>query len=408
MIRYCLLLLLPFLQSVLGQEDFQCGVLEAAQVLKVTKDFDTVAPEATCRSRRCKILAPNTVHWHVYTIPDGETPRYSMFPDNLVEPYVEGSVLKWAWNKEGLQGVNKGDKIQAGVNLYIPASKMKRIKATHVDGVVEIINTDPSSALESIFIQDTGVDNTLYVSSPASKVQYKGSGVDATLYLEAASGSSIDISGVDQTVRVKTVDDLNVKMSGVDQKVVIDGGESGDDIQIQMSGVDNKAYVNGNSGCDDVTTSGVDNNCYITEKTVSFPELECLASTKVVNWSSWSVSDTAAVACGIVLGVLVVAIFGCVFCCCRRRKRNIITREEKPPAQAARKDIPFGAEETAADPRKDNAFGLEAAAYTSKVVIPVEVEATAEAKKGARFGVVADDREKVTFAHAVPVEARVF
>jgi hypothetical protein len=180
-------------------------------------------------------------------------------------------------------------------------------------------------------------------------------GTQQPFYLEAASGSSIDISGVDQTVRVKTVDNLNVKMSGVDR----------DDIQIQMPGVDNKAYVNGNSGCDDVTTPGVDNNCYITEKTVSFPELECVASTKVVNWSAWSVSDTTAVACGIVLGVLVVAIFGCVFCCCRRQKRNIITREEKPPAQAARKDIPFGVEETAADPRKDNAFGLEAAAYTT-------------------------------------------
>jgi hypothetical protein len=43
---------------------------------------------------------------------------------------------------------------------------------------------------------------------------------------------------------------------------------------------------------------------------VSFPELECLASKKVENWSS---SDTAAVAFGIALAVLVVSIFGLCF-----------------------------------------------------------------------------------------------
>jgi hypothetical protein len=310
MIRLSTLLLLPFF--VVGQEDFQCGVPELAEEMNVDKDFDTIAPQGDCQSNG-GFLVPKTIHWHIYAIPDGEVPRLSMFPEDLVEPYVSGGSLKFDFQEHALQGLSKGDRIKTAVNLYIPVSQLKKISISGVNQNIEVINDNPSFELESITIKDSGVDNRLYVTSPYSKVHYKGSGVDSSVQVEAASGSSIDISGVDQDVWIKTGEGLNVKMSGVDQKVYIEGGYE----KIKMSGVDNTAYVNGENRCNNIERSpGLDNDCSTTEATVVVEALSCLASTKVGEYGCnfGDNSTGAAIAVGAVLLVLLILL--CIACCC--------------------------------------------------------------------------------------------
>ncbi len=236
-----------------------------------------------------------------------------MVPEDLVEPYVSGGSLKFNLQEDALQGLSKGDGIKTAVNLYIPVSQMKQIYVNGVDQNIEVIYTNPSSLveLEFININDSGVDNRLYVTSPNSKVHYTGSGVNSKLQVEAASGSSIKISGVDQEVRIKTGEGLNVKMSGVDQTVYIEGGYE----RIKMSGVDNTAYVNGENRCDNIESSGVDNDCSLTEGTVVVQELSCLAWTKVGKYgcNSWW-STGAGIAVGAVSVVLLILL--CIACCC--------------------------------------------------------------------------------------------
>jgi hypothetical protein len=357
-----LVFLLTLLSSVvLGQDvsdDFQCGVIDVAQELNVDKNFDTVAPEPTCDwDWESHFLSPNTIHWHVYVIPDGDVPHISMTPTSIVEPYVSGSTLKFRM-KNVLDGMHKQDRVQAAVNLYIPANQMKSIQISGVDQVVEIVHMVNDTEVESINIRDSGVDNQMYASLPYTKVYYKGSSVDSSTELQAASGSTVDISGVDQTLKIKTGDELKVKMSGVNQRVYIDG----DYTDISMSGVDNKVYVNGPSRCDHISKSGVDNNCQVTEDTVTVRQVECLANTKVgyyrCGWNSLSTGATVGLSVGAVtLFILCCVAGGCgIRACCRQRQGSnfppptkdveapkvppdqspvaIVTGEPKPPTQS--------------------------------------------------------------------------
>jgi hypothetical protein len=155
-----LLLLLPLF--VVGQDDFQCGVPELAEEMKIDKDFDTIVPEGDCQSNDGS-LVPKTIHWHIYAIPDGEAPRISMLPEDLVEPYVSGGSLQFNFQEDALQGLSKGDIIKTAVNIYIPVSRMKKIGISGVDQNIEVINKNPLLELESITINDSGVDNRLYV-----------------------------------------------------------------------------------------------------------------------------------------------------------------------------------------------------------------------------------------------------
>jgi hypothetical protein len=160
----------------LGQDvsdDFQCGVIDVAQELDIDKNFDKVAPEPTC-DWKSHFLSPNTIHWHVYAIRDGDVPHIAMTPTGIVEPYVSGSTLKFRMQNI-LDGMHEQDRVQAAVNLYIPANQMKGIQISGVDQVVEIIHMVNDTEVESITIRDSGVDNQIYASLPYTKVYYKGS-----------------------------------------------------------------------------------------------------------------------------------------------------------------------------------------------------------------------------------------
>jgi hypothetical protein len=145
---------------------------------------------------------------------------------------------------------------------------------------------------------------------------------------------------VDQTVKIKTGDNLKVKVSGIDQQVYIDGNYTG----ISMSGVDNKVYANGPSCCN-ISKSGVDNNCQVTEDTVTVQQLECLANTKVgyygCGWNSLLTGATVGLSTvGLSIGALTLLILCCVAggcgirtCCHQCQGRNFPppTKDVKAP-----------------------------------------------------------------------------
>jgi hypothetical protein len=299
--------------------DFQCRKLDATQDLDITKSFDSVAPGlAVDNCKKQKSLVPKIMHWHVISIPAGEPARISTFPEGLVTPFVKSGTLKFDIQKDVMDGFQKGDTIEAGVSIFLPPNQMKKVIIEGVDVVVEIMNNLTSSELESLMIECSGVDNTVYVSSPNARVEYEGSGVDITAIIEAASGSSIDLSGVDQSVRIKTGDDLDVTMSGIDQELTIEGAYN----KIESSGIDNKISVNGPTRCDNIDNSGISNSCSTTDEVVMVPELSCLASSKVQKWkcSNWGWSTSAAVGGGIALLVVLILLcglscWGCYKCC---------------------------------------------------------------------------------------------
>ena len=222
--------------------------------------------------------------------------------------------MKFDFQSDVTQDLFQGETIQAGISIFLPPHTMKKIIVEGVDEVVEISNNLTSSELGFLTIDNSGIDNTLYMASPNSVVDYVGSGVDNYAILEIGPGSMIDLSGIDQEIRIKTSDesDIDITMSGIGQHVTIEGGYS----NIDVSGIDAKVYVNGPNRCDHIKASGINNGCSITEETVTVPELECLATSTVQEWhcSHWGfTSKSAAIGGGI--GILIFLILCCIFSC---------------------------------------------------------------------------------------------
>jgi hypothetical protein len=333
--------------AVMAQDDtsFQCGVPDDDNLKEISDtNFDTIQTHYKINwLGGNRHLMPQKTNWHIYAIPDGEVPRYSSVPEGFVKPKISGSTLEFPAQEDSLKdlGYSKGDKIKAAVNLFIPVSQLRNIRVSGVDESVEIIVTDElllgditnsTAFLPTINIRVSGVDSRLYVNTPYSKVKYTGSGVDNTAIVEAATGSSVDLSGVDQSLSIKSDFLDSVKVSGVDQYLLIEGTYG----KIRVSGVDGQIRVNGEKGCNTVDGSGddysgVDNRCKTTEETVTVPTLACLAESKVI----YAGTSTGAIV-GIVIGVLAVValcIGGCGAACGCFRSRRSQTKQAGPKAE---------------------------------------------------------------------------
>jgi hypothetical protein len=289
---------------------------------------------------------PNTVHFHIYAIPDGDLPRLSMSPTGLVQPRVVGSTLELDIQDIMKDlGMKDGDPVQAAVNIFVPVSQLKSVIVQGIDMNVEVVNTIETTEPNSLTVEDSGIDNSLYLTTPYSKISYKGSGVNSKAYMETAAGSSIDLSGVDQEVHIKTTGaSLTVDLSGVDEKVYVQGGGFE---KISMSGVDTRVYINGGN-CNTVDPSGVDNSCRQTTDNVTIPTLECLASSNLQNGCGNVEGLVKAMILLLVLSGLV-----CVCCCCgcavgivhctnaatRRRGNSNNTVAAKPQAEGGSMEV---------------------------------------------------------------------
>lgn len=318
------------IRSVHGQQaaGFQCRSSENATAIDVASgSFDEIFPgdsNGSC-SKNGKFLAPESIHWHIYSTTQSTAVKISMYPPGLVAPSISDRKLTFSIQDDALRDLSKGDSVQAGVNLYIPADWLKKISVGGIDEIVEIIHNANVTTTTPLQVSDSGVDNLVSIISPNVPVSYRGSGVDIVAHIEAASGSSIDLSGVDNTVNIKTVDNLNVEMSGIDQQVWIEGSYD----QVKMTGIDGDVRVNGVIGCDNVSKKGIDNSCKTTDEVLTVPELACLADTEAVKYSCatwvWWNQRTIGVAVGALL-LLTLIVGLCIFCCCRccgnTRSRN--------------------------------------------------------------------------------------
>ena len=302
-----------------GAEEYQCGVLDQAKKLS-SGDFDTIHTDYYDLSWDDwdNNLMPKKMHWHIYAIPDDETPRFSTFPDGLLEARVSNGKLEFKQPHDFLKdrGYSDGDRIKVSVNIFVPVSKLTKLKVDGVDQSIEVIATDEdvfTSSLHwthSMDVSVSGVDTELFVNAPFSKVELSGSGVDNKIVIHSASGS-VRLSGVDQDVRIESDYLSDIRVSGVDQKLLLEG----DYADAELSGVDIRLRVNGPTMCNKVRDRGTNSNCQTTNDNVTIEELACLADTKVV--TSWGLSLAAWI--GIAIAVVVVlslCVSLCVCCCC--------------------------------------------------------------------------------------------
>ena len=317
----------------------QCGAYELAQDIPYDNDDSNALDTIRINYNDCDwndafdLLMPKTVHWHIYAIPNGQAPRFSVVPEGLLQAKISNNGrLELEQEPDILQelGYAKGNRIQAGVHVFIPVSQLQNIQIDGTDQSVEVVVDDAAlfagDTVEppTIRIANSGVDTLLYVKAPFSKVEYSASGVDNTAILEAASGSSIDLSGVNQDVRIKCESVAEVDMSGVDQNCLVQGDYesarlSGVDGVLLVNNIDNNA-TNGDA-CHTVDRSGVDTKCRATTETVSVPELDCLSDTTIILASGLTKGGWV----GVILAVIVVlgaCIGSCVFCCCRPGRRS--------------------------------------------------------------------------------------
>ena len=342
-VLYFVLLATSLIYAIDGQDDgsvsFTCGVPDAADFLDL-EGFESVEPQyyssGKCRDDHAPYV-PGTIHWHVYTLADDNArSKISMYPDGIVQPFVKSNTLKFRFNKEEYT-FKRGDRLKAGVNIYVPASQVQKIKIDGVDQVVEIVN-DSTYPLQ---VSESGVDNEVYVTSPNAKVAFKTTGVDSFAKIESDSGSSIEATGVDNQVEIKTTydDTLTVDIDGVDIGVFVEGSHK----KVSMSGVDGNVSVNNNgasTSCQNVDKNGIDNRCFIvSDRTVTFEELDCLVESKVTKqWDcSWleELATAAIVATVVVLVVLicccVAACYGCYRCTKYNRTNNTVGTKDQPP-----------------------------------------------------------------------------
>ena len=310
-----LLLSSTLIDRIDGQVDvstsFTCGDPEEAYFLDL-EIFDSIEPYVQSSSK-CNDdkgpYVPGTINWHVYALDDSDAlPKISMYPEGLVKPYVKSSTLKFSFNKD-LFSYKKGDRVTAGVNVYVPANQLQKINVEGINQVVELVN----DATYPLQVRESGIDNEIYVNSPNSQVSFKTSGIDSFARIESNSGSSVEAAGIDNEVEIKTTNDatLTVDMQGVDNRVFIEGSHK----EISMSGVDGSVSVSNNgtsTTCGNVDKSGIDNKCsVVSDQTVTIEELACVVESKVSK--VWDCDWLEGLATAAIVGSVVVLV---VICCC--------------------------------------------------------------------------------------------
>ena len=278
------------------------------------------------------MLAPQTIHWHIYTLADDDgEPRIAMTPANLVQAEwkQDEGILQFHIQELEEDMYDCDDDIQAGVALWLPASYLTDMEVSGVG--LSIIDMQYTGS-DPITITNAGIGTVLSVTSVQAPIQYTGSGVNTEATLVAAAGSSVELSGVKGRVAIAVppeeetnstntttttpVDErLQVRLSGVGTAISIDGAYG----SIYMEGVNAQVMVN--TDCDRITSDGIGTGCSVDpDLTVAIADddLTCLAETVVARvhtcWGNWR-----GAVIGATIGVLVVAFLccgGCVACCC--------------------------------------------------------------------------------------------
>mmetsp|Transcript_6766 Transcript_6766/g.11765 ORF Transcript_6766/g.11765 Transcript_6766/m.11765 type:complete len:406 (-) Transcript_6766:581-1798(-) len=339
-----------------GQDDYyQCGDYQDAQDIDVSSyEFSAVTAGAECRDCNNKhTLVPKEIHWHIYPLPTGSVPRHSIFPSGLVQARVNGGVLKYEMQKV-LH--NKGEVVQAGINLYIPVDKMKTIQIDGVNQFVQVkvdenntILEDEMTDAEPLQVVNSGVGNSVLLSIPTCKVDFEDMGVSNVVQMDVASDSSVHLSGVDSDAHVKCHEGLTIRTSGVDNNVFVEGKI----LSGSMVGVDGNIKVNDKEGtsnsCGNITNDGVANHCRDSDYTFSMESIACRADTTADYqcYSSWPFSTAASVGVGVGVLLLIIAmIAGCIFCCCMcGRNKTQADRSAQVPSHHETKTTPHQEEE---------------------------------------------------------------
>lgn len=292
----------------------------------VESDFTSILVGSICEGRMCDFLIPSEIHWHIYPIPAGETPKHSMVPEGLFEAQIHDEVLFYRLkNILEESGYKKGDRLQAGISLFIPTNSISAIKIEGVKQFVQVNADDErlSTIEEPLRIVSTAIDTQVRVLSPYWKVYYTETGVDNEVSLEVASKSSLDIAGVDIDVYVRCPDSLTVLAHGIDNHVFIEGQL----LSASMEGVDVDIEINDSTAsnpCSNVSDGGVGNDCDVSNDVFEMLDLSCLADTRAGYQCSFNLSKEAEVGIGIGVSVFFVAaissfIFLCArYCCCCR------------------------------------------------------------------------------------------
>jgi hypothetical protein len=299
-------------------EAFQCGVIALATAIELDGqelNFDSITPSRDCQGTSRSILMPKKISYRIYTLPVGDIPRISMFPEGLVKPRVVGTTLEL-----DIQDImtlkSLGASVQAAVNIFVPIGQLKYVNVEGSDMNVAVTNiveiTDAGMT-----VTDYGADNDISLTSPYSAISYQGFGKNSRVRMEVASGSSIYLSGIDQVLYVKADGDtLDVDMAGANEKVYVDGGGAN---EISLSGVDSIVYLNAGS-CDTVVNSGIDNSCIVTNETVSVPDFDCLVTSNLRFGCEGAADgevdvDAEGIAKAVVWTIVFVAVIVLICCC---------------------------------------------------------------------------------------------
>ncbi|KAL3918500.1 MAG: hypothetical protein SGILL_004208 [Bacillariaceae sp.] len=283
------------------------------------------------------------MHWHIYPLPEGSAPKHSMFPEGVVQAKVQNGILSYEVQDvlEAL-GYEKGQQLEAGVNLFVPLSLVSSISIQGVEQFVQVHVED--EALSSVRMSDalnitsTAIDSEIFVTSPYWKVDFTEEGVDNRVWMDLAAGSSLDASGIDTETFVRCPDGMTIKTKGVDNKILLEGQL----LSALMEGVETEIEVShsgSSSPCGNVTYSGVGNDCDGSDFVFEMENLSCLADTKAGFQCGWNLSIGAEVGIGIGIFLLLsVAIAGCIFGCvmCCRHKTDASTTETKCSSGAKR------------------------------------------------------------------------
>jgi hypothetical protein len=323
------------LASMVSAEDaaakMQCGNRSNAEPIDVSSNFTSLLVGAVCEDNRCDFLVPKEIHWHIYPTPKGTVPRQSMQPEGLLTPQVRDGMLSYQL-QDILEnaGFTKGQKLQAGVSLYIPQDRLSSIAIAGVEQYVQI-HADGKELTsiekdEPLVIIGSAIDSSVVVTSPYWKVDVTENGVDNQIYINAAAGSSIDISGVDIDAFVRCPGGLSIRARGVDNDILVDGPVAFGSLE----GVDADIKINDGGSdypCMNVTNTGVGNQCDDGDDVYEPSNLSCLADTEVGYQCSYWRSLPVAAQVGFGLGFLLLVaaiIISSIFCCkcCCREKCN--------------------------------------------------------------------------------------
>ncbi|KAG7365279.1 hypothetical protein IV203_038482 [Nitzschia inconspicua] len=333
-------------------KNFQCGDSSTATAIS-TGNFTMVVAGAFCEGHHvCEFLVPKKIHWHIYPLPAGSTPKHSMHPEGLLEPRTRDDILSCDLQNivEDPLGYHKGQNIHAGISLYIPIDQLSSISIQGVEQYVQVHMDDNetiSAMMEPLRILNEAIDSQVLVSSPYWVVHYEERGVDNRIWMDVAAESSVDVSGVDIEANIKCPQGLNVRARGVDNDIFVEGPVASG----RMDGVDADLQINdssNNNPCANVTNSGVSNQCDETNDAFEMQDLSCLADTEAgysCSWF-WNISTAGEVAIGVGFTLIIAAtIGGCIFCCvrgyccCKNSGRNEQAYPPNPPAPFSPKDV---------------------------------------------------------------------